>query len=167
MGRVTKAKSHLTNDEIQYKIKSTVGFWRVQKWLIVHNALNYPRSSQSIADHLSVSKALVNKTISEYNRFGPSSIETKGKGGRYNSYISAEQEQEFINIFIKKAQQGQIATASEIREAYEKRIGRTVHHSTIYRLLERVGWRKIVPRPSHPNKDKQAQKDFKKTSARK
>ena len=33
MRKITKAQSLLTNDIIQQKIKSTVGFWRVQKWL--------------------------------------------------------------------------------------------------------------------------------------
>lgn len=166
MSKVTKAKSHLTNSDIQQKIKSTTGFWRVQKWLIVYNALNYPRSSQSIADHLAVSKSLVHKTISEYNRFGAASIETKGKGGRYHSYLTSEEEEEFMKEFILQAQKGQIATAGQIKEAYERRIGKKVHKTTIYRLLERNGWRKVVPLPSHPKKDKEAQEAFKKTSAK-
>ena len=114
--------------------------------------------------HLSVSKSLVNKTISEYNRYGAASIETKGKGGRYHSYITSEKEQKFMEDFISQAQKGQIATAGQIKEAYEKLIGRQVHKTTIYRLLERTGWRKIVPLPNHPQKDSQAQEDFKKTS---
>jgi len=67
MRKITKAKPILSNEEIQNKIKETVGFWRVQKWLIVHNALNYPRNSTEIANHLLVSKSLVHKTISEFN----------------------------------------------------------------------------------------------------
>jgi hypothetical protein len=30
-----------------------------------------------------------------------------------------------------------------------------------YRLLERHGWRKIVPRPQHPKTDKASQETFK------
>lgn len=163
MGKITRAKAHLQNEKIQQKIKSTVGFWRVQKWLIIHNALNYPRHSQEIAKHLSVSKSLVHKTISEYNRFGAASIETKGKGGRYHSYLSSQEEQQFMEGFISQAQKGQIATAGQIKEAYEIRIGKPVHKTTIYRMLERIGWRKVVPLPSHPHKDKEAQEAFKKT----
>ena len=69
--------------------------------------------------------------------------------------------------FITQAQQGFIATASQIKEKYEEQIGRKVHKTTIYRLLERNGWRKIVPLPHHPQKDRQAQEDFKKTLIRK
>lgn len=167
MGKISRAKAYLENEEIQQKIKSTVGFWRVQKWLIIHNALNYPRHSQEIANHLSVSKSFVHKTISEYNRFGVASIETKGKGGRHHSYLTPKEEEEFMAYFISSAKKGQIATAGQIKDAYEKRIGMQVHKTTIYRLLQRTGWRKIVPLPTHPLKNSQAQEDFKKTSIRK
>lgn len=167
MSKITRAKAHLTNQDIQKKIKSTVGFWRVQKWLIIHNAFNHPRHSQEIADHLSVSISLVHKTISEYNRYGAASIDTKGKGGRYHSYLTSKEEQIFMEGFISQAQKGQIATAGQIKEAYEKRIGKNVHKTTIYRLLDRNGWRKVVPLPHHPQKDRQAQEDFKKTLIRK
>ena len=50
MGKVTKVKNHLSNDELEKKIKETVGFWRVQKWLIIYNAQNYPRTSEEIAN---------------------------------------------------------------------------------------------------------------------
>lgn len=164
MSKITKAKAHLSSEEVRKKISSTNGFWRVQKWLIVHNALNHPRSSQSIADHLAVSKSLVHKTISEYNRFGAASIETKGKGGRHHCYMTSQEELQFMEGFISQAGKGHIATAEQIKDAYEKRIGKTVHKTTIYRLLERSGWRKIVPMPSHPQKDQEAQEAFKKTS---
>jgi len=38
--------------------------------------------------------------------------------------------------------------------------------STVYRLLERAGWRKVAPRPSHPRKDPAAEEAFKKSSRR-
>jgi transposase len=164
MSKVSKAKPHLSNKELEGKIKKTVGFWRVQKWLIIYNALNYPRRSEEIANHLAVSKSLVNKTISEYNRRGASAIETIGKGGRKNSYMTLDEEKKFMTPFILKAEQGQIATTGEIKENFEKRVGSKVHKTTIYRLLARHGWRKIVPRSYHPKKDEQAQEDFKKTS---
>jgi transposase len=157
MSKKTEAKQHLSADAIVQKIKTTVGFWRVQKWLIVYNALKYPRSSEEIAEHLAVSKSLVNKTISEYNRYGQSSIETVGKGGRKHSYLTVSEEQKFLEEFIKEAEKGRIATVNEIKQAYEKLIGKEVHKTTIYRLLKRNGWRKVVPLPQHPQSNKKAQ----------
>jgi transposase len=167
MSKITKAKEHLSSEEVMQKIKTTVGFWKVQKWLIIHNALNYPRSSSEIASHVAVTTSLVHKTISEYNRNGASAIETKGKGGRRHSYLTEQEEQDFMEGFMLQAQKGHISTVSQIKEAYEKQIGKTVHKTTIYRLLERMGWRKVVPLPHHPKKDKQAQESFKKTLAMK
>jgi hypothetical protein len=37
-----------------------------------------------------------------------------------------------------------------------------VHISTIYRLLDRHGWRKLVPRPRHPKANPEEQAIFKK-----
>lgn len=162
MSKISKAKAHLSSSEIEQKIRTTVGFWRVQKWLIIYNALNYPRSAEEIAKPLAISVSLVHKTISEYNRYGSKAIETKGKGGRRNSYLTPDEEHKFMEGFISQAKKGSIATVGEIKEAFEKLIGKTVHKTTIYRLLERSDWRKVVPLPHHPKKDKQAQENFKK-----
>ena len=56
-------------------------------------------------------------------------------------------------------------TVAEIQQAYRERSGKDFAPSTIYRLLDRHGWRKVVPRPSHPKADVTAQAAFKKTPA--
>jgi len=167
MNKKSKAKPHLSAIEIKQRMKTTVGFWRVQKWLIIHNALNGLLSAEEIAACTAVTSSMVHKTISEYNRFGPAAIETKGKGGRRHSYLTAEEERHFMENFVAQAQTGSIATAGDIKKAYEKQIGKKVHKTTIYRLLDRNGWRKVVPLPHHPQKDKQEQEAFKKTLAKK
>ncbi|HEY6406604.1 MAG TPA: winged helix-turn-helix domain-containing protein, partial [Ktedonobacteraceae bacterium] len=45
-------------------------------------------------------------------------------------------------------------------------VGHEVAESTIYRLLGRHGWRKLMPRPTHPKASKEAQEQFKKTLQR-
>jgi hypothetical protein len=49
MGKVTKSIPHLSKEEIQERIQATVGFWRVQKWLAIWNALVDPRPAGEIA----------------------------------------------------------------------------------------------------------------------
>lgn len=39
MSKTAKIKPYLTSEEILLNIKETVGFWRVQKWLIIYNTL--------------------------------------------------------------------------------------------------------------------------------
>jgi Winged helix-turn helix len=51
-----------------------------------------------------------------------------------------------------------------LNAAYEQAIGHSTSNSTIYNLLARHGWRKLMPRPFHPNRDIPAQDAFKKTA---
>jgi len=48
--------------------------------------------------------------------------------------------------------------------ACEKAIGHETSKSTIYNLLARHGWRKLMPRPFHPSRDIAAQNAFKKVA---
>ena len=53
----------------------------------------------------------------------------------------------------------------DLKAAYEKAIGHRTSDSTVYNLLHRHGWRKLMPRPFHPPKrDLAAQNAFKKTA---
>jgi len=55
---------------------------------------------------------------------------------------------------------------SQVKLAYEKAVGHAVPKSTVYRMLARQGWRKIAPRPHHPQVDTTRQPAFKKNSPR-
>ena len=163
MGKITKSIPHLSKEEIQERIKATVGFWRVQKWLVILNALVDPRPAGEIAKHTGLAEQSVHNLISRYNRLGPEAVEGPGKGGRRHSYLSLEEEISFLESFRQAALTGQVATAAEIKAALERRIGQKVHKTTVYRLLKRQGWRKVVPRPFHVDADKEEQEAFKKT----
>src|SRR5262249_31490113 len=52
----------------------------------------------------------------------------------------------------------------DLKAAYEKAIGHATSDSTVYNLLHRHGWRKLMPRPFHPKRDLAAQNTFKKTA---
>jgi Winged helix-turn helix len=43
-----------------------------------------------------------------------------------------------------------------------RRCGHETSKSTIYKLLARHGWRKLMPRPFHPKRDIAAQNAFRK-----
>jgi transposase len=118
--------------------------------------------------YIRVSKtvAMVHQVISTYNRFGVEAVETPGKGGRRHQYVTLAEEQAFLAPFFSRAEKGEIATAEEIKRAFEASIGHEVDESTIYRLLNRHGWRKPAPRPVHPQASRAAQEQFKKTLQR-
>jgi transposase len=163
MGKVTKSIPHLSKEEVQERIKATVGFWRVQKWLVIWNALVDPRPAGEIALHTGLAEQSVHNLISRYNRLGPDAVAGPGKGGRRRFYLSWHEEVLFLESFKQAALTGQIATAAEIKAALERRIGHKIHKTTVYRLLKRQGWRKVMPRPFHVDADKEEQEAFKKT----
>lgn len=149
MPRVSRVLSHLSVEQVQQKIKTASNFRRQQKWLIVYNALVDPRPAVEIALHTGATKRTVHQVISDYNRQGEEALETPGKGGRRRGYLPLAEEKKFLTQFIDSAKKGLITTVSKVKRAYEAKIGETVHQSTIYRLLERHGWRKIMPRSHH------------------
>ena len=50
----------------------------------------------------------------------------------------------------------------DLKAAYEQAIGHATSDSTVYNLLHRHGWRKLMPRPFHPKRDLAAQDALKK-----
>jgi transposase len=164
IGDLTRAKSHLTIEQVKEEMKKVKDPRQLQRWHIVYTALIQPRKAEEIAKCVGVSKSLVHKVISHYNREGIQSIEIKSSGGRYYEYLTKEEEKQFLAPFFQLAEKGELTTTKEIHLAYEKRVGHQVHKTTIYRLLERHSWRKLLPRSRHPKADIQAQETFKKTS---
>jgi len=71
-----------------------------------------------------------------------------------------------LKPFFERAAKGEMATCAEIHAASEARLDGSVDESTVYRLLARQGWRKVIPRPKHPKAEKEKQERFKKTSQR-
>src|SRR5208282_4341675 len=167
MGRVTRAFGHLSEEEIRQRIREAKTAWTGQKWLVILHATVDPIAAKEIALHVGVGKGTVHNLISDYNRFGPGVVETTGRGGRRNAHLTREEEAEFIAPFVDMAQKGQIVRGAQIGKVLEERVGYPLHHSIIYRLLDRHGWRKVVPRPFHTHAKKEIQEEFKKNSRRK
>jgi transposase len=164
--RITRAASHLSVDEVKERMNTDVRPWIRQHWWIIYNALVAPRKAEEIALHTGVSATTVHRVISTYNCQGPAAMETPGKGGRRHQYLTLPEEKEFLAPFFAQAESGEIATVAQIQRAYEAKVGHEVDESTIYRLLNRHGWRKLMPRPRHPQADLQEQEQFKKTLQR-
>jgi len=101
---------------------------------------------------------------SRWAKEGDAIFELRGRGGRHHQHLSAEQEAQLLAPFVARAQAGGMLKVAEIQHAYEQQAGVAVAPSTIYRLLDRHGWRKVVPRPRHPKANVAAQGAFKKTA---
>jgi transposase len=121
-------------------------------------------SAAQIAQLLGWSPATVHVIHSRWAKEGDTVFDLRGRGGRRHQHLTPEQERELLAPFVKRAEAGGMLTVAEIQRAYQEQLGKDVAPSTIYRLLDRHGWRKVVPRPRHPKADVAAQAAFKKTS---
>ena len=66
--------------------------------------------------------------------------------------LSRKEEALFLKGFEERAAAREMVDVREIKEAYEKKVGRaTKSHGHIYTLLARNEWRKVMPRSKHPN----------------
>jgi transposase len=102
---------------------------------------------------------------SRYLRDGSSVLLGLGRGGRRHALLTEEPETQLLSAFASTAGQGGVVEASVLRRAYEEKVGEKVAKSTVYRLLARQGWRKLVPRPYHPDASPKEQEAFKKNCA--
>jgi len=73
------------------------------------------------------------------------------KGGNHRN-LSYEDEEKILNKYEESAEKGQVIRVSEIEEEYQKKCGHKIGAGTIYRVLKRHNWRKVMPRSKHPKK---------------
>lgn len=139
--RVTRAATHLSEEAVYARMQREPRLWRRKLWEIMYQALTAPRKAEEIARTAGVSVSTVHRVIAAYKREGGAAIETPGKGGRRHQYLTVEQEHAFLQPFVARVAQGEKVTVAEIRHAFEEQVGHLVDDSTIYRLLNRQGWR--------------------------
>lgn len=163
MSKVIRVKPHLTLAEIDDRLKHLHDFWRIRRWMIIRHAVVDPAPAKAIALRLGLSVCTVRDLVEAYNRYGPDALETPGKGQRQHAYLSVEDERTMLAPFLVDSQAGHIAVARRIKKALEDSLGHPVATSTIYRLLHRHQWRKVVPRPTNPRSSHDIQDAFKKT----
>lgn len=145
----------------QAKTKSV--FQRIQcLWLRAALGLN----ANQVATAIGWQPTSVRRLQAQYLTQGEALLKTVGRGGRRHQNLTSQQEQELLAQFIVKAQRGGRLEVSRVKLAYEKAVGHPVPKSTVYRMLARQGWRKIAPRPRHPQLDSMRQQAFKKNSPR-
>ena len=121
-------------------------------------------TSPQIAKVIGWSVGRIKQIHSRYFKDGEESLIGVGRGGRRNENMSIEEEDSFLKDYLEEAKAGGVLVVTDIKASYEKEIGHKVPSSTVYRMLNRHGWRKILPRSRHPKADLEKQEAFKKTS---
>lgn len=122
--------------------------------------------AKDVAEAVGLTRSSVYRRKAEYLSEGESTLSTDGWGGRRLGVLSSEEEAEFVAHFEDAAREGQLVTAAAMLSELERRCGEAPNPSTLYRILARHGWRKVTPRPRHPQADSERQEAFKETSQR-
>jgi transposase len=132
---------------------------RIQMVLLRESGMTQP----AIAEAMGVSLSTVNRAHMAYDGGGIKALKPKPIGGRQRENMTLSEEKALLARFGKAAGAGEMLNIHELKAAYEKAIGHETSNSTVYNLLARHGWRKLMPRPFHPKRDLAAQDAFKKT----
>ena len=83
MREAVRVADHLSADEIKMRMQMSGGFFCVQKWLVIYNAIVDPRPISDIAKHTGLAEGTVHRIIAEYNSLGPKPFEDRTRDSSY------------------------------------------------------------------------------------
>ena len=109
-------------------------------------------TNAKISELTGYSPSRVSDFIREYTKNGIGYFTVEHRKGGNHRNLSDEQESTIIETFTEKAVAGEIVSLSQLKEEYEKVRGKKTANSTFYGFLERMDWRRIMPRGAHPKK---------------
>ena len=165
--RILQLQAHLTTSELSAKLTTCSNIHHRSYWQILLSvSFNPNKKAEEYASFLGVTKSKIYKVVELYNKEGASFTENLNWGGRRSksSHMSFEDEQEMMNDLKTKAKDGKIIVAKHIRKIVEAKVGKAVSDDYIWDLFNRHNWKKKMPRPEHPKRNKEAQEAFKKNS---
>ncbi|MDQ6711912.1 MAG: helix-turn-helix domain-containing protein [Candidatus Dormibacteraeota bacterium] len=159
MVKCTKRQIRELKQALRWKI-AAAHRQRIQMVLLRESGMTQP----AIAAALGVSLSTVNRAHMAYDGGGIEGLKPKPIGGRQRENMTLAKEKALLARFAKAAGAGEMLNIHDLKAAYEQAIGHQTSNSTVYNLLVRHGWRKLMPRPFHPQRDLAAQNDFKKAA---
>jgi len=158
MVKCSKAEVRRLQTALRWKLPSTQRE-RIQMVLLREGGMTQP----AIAAAMGVSLSTVNRAHMAYDDGGIKALKPRANGGRKRENMTLAEEKTLLARFAHAAGAGELLNIHDLKTAYEKAIGHPTSDSTVYNLLHRHGWRKLMPRPFHPKRNLAAQDAFKKT----
>lgn len=162
--RPRKEFREVDKESVRQALKRSGTVEEFKRLQAVYMRMEFGLRAAEIGKALGLHTASVWRIHSEFFKFGAEIFINNPHGGRHRANLSIAAEEEILAPFLEEAENSGIITVHAVQQAYERKLGRMVAPSTIYRALGRHNWRKLVPRPSHPKADQEAQDTFKKTS---
>jgi transposase len=158
MAKCSKAEIRRLKTALRWKIPAAQR-QRIQM-LLRESGMTQPE----IAAAMGMSLSTVNRAHMAYDHGGIKALKPKRNGGRKHENMTLAEEKALLAHFAKTAGAGEMLNIHDLKRAYEDMIGHETSKSTVYDLLARHRWRKLMPRPHHPERDVEAQAAFKKTA---
>jgi len=149
MAKCSKAEVRRLRTALRWKIPAAQR-QRIQMVLLRESGMAQP----AIAAAMGVSLSTVNRAHMAYDHGGIKALKPKPNGGRKHENMTLAEENALLARFAKAAGAGEMLNIHDLKTS----------DSTVYNLLHRHGWRKLMPRPFHPKRDLAAQNAFKKTA---
>src|SRR5580693_3670184 len=159
MAKCTKRQVRELKKALRWKLPEAQR-QRISMLLLRESGMTQP----AIAEAMGVSLSTVNRAHMAYDQGGIKALKPKPCGGRKRENMTIAQEKALLARFAKAAGAGEMLNIHDLKLAYERAIGHETGNSTVYDLLDRHRWRKLMPRPFHPQQDIAAQNAFKKTA---
>ena len=159
MVKCTKKQIRKLKTALRWKIPAAQRE-RIQMVLLRESGMTQP----TIAEAMGVSLSTVNRAHMAYDGGGIKALKPKPIGGRQRENMTLSEEKALLVCFAKAAGAGELLNIHDLKAAYEQAIGHQTSNSTVYNLLARHGWRKLMPRPFHPKRNLAAQDAFKKAA---
>jgi len=157
MVKCTKKQIRKLKTALRWKIPAAQRE-RIQMVLLRESGMTQP----AIAEAMGVSLSTVNRAHMAYDGDGIKALKPRPIGGRQRENMTLSEEKALLVCFAKAAGAGEMLNIHDLKAAYEQAIGHQTSNSTVYNLLARHGWRKLMPRPFHPKRNLAAQDAFKK-----
>ena len=107
------------------------------------------RSTREVAELSGFSPRSVRRIWAEYQAGGAKEMQPRYTG-KNRMKISFEAEEEVLLQCAGEANAGKFLRVAELQARFEAVAGVQYHAHVFYRLLERHGWRKVMPRGRHP-----------------
>lgn len=165
MARIARGDSAL--DSAMQVIASAVTVEQLRQAQAVVLPLKFAMSLKQTAQVTGLSIGWVSK---QRNRFIQGKAVGDGtvpaRGGRRRQNFTLEEEAAVLKPFFEQARDGGVLVVAQIKPRLEEALGRPMSLSSVYALLHRHNWRKLVPDKRHPQSDPVAQDEWKKNSSK-
>lgn len=151
-------------EEVRKAMVATKDLGQFQRLQCVYLGDKHPEwTVLEIADTVGVSEACVRNIHARFRKVGFECIVDK-RGTRNRAHLTLEQEAQVLAEFEESSQAGHLIVIATVKQSYERVCAKSVAPSTVYRMLARHGFRKIVPYKRHPRHNAAEQEALKKTS---